>query len=110
LSNVRVYSIAEKYGVLALKQKAKKKFKEAVSVGWNMDDFPRVISETYSSTPSNDRGLRDVVAEATHKHINALLKKENFRDVLEDSTGFAAEVTQLLASDRKKYKCPNCSN
>src|SRR5207244_1298904 len=82
LFNVRVYSIAEKYGVSALKVRAKEKFELAVSTCWDMDDFPHVIAEIYGSTPSEDRGLRDIVITVAHGHINELLKKDDFRDSL----------------------------
>lgn len=95
--NAEVYSIADKYGVEALKTRAKEKFDKAVWTCWDMDDFPRAITEVYSSTPSTDRGLRDAVVEITFQNINTLLKKPDFQDVLEDTVGFAADVTKIMA-------------
>jgi hypothetical protein len=108
LFNGRVYSIAEKYDALTLKQSAQEKFKTAVGTGWGMDDFPQVIREVYKSTPPNDRGLRDVVAKVAHEHIQDLLKKSDFHVALEEAVGFAADITRLQAQYLKKYQCPNC--
>lgn len=111
--NVRVYSIADKYDVPGLKSYAKRKFEKAVETCWDMDDFPHAITEIYSSTPAPDRGLRDLVIEVACKHIDALLEKQVFQDVLEEAVGFAAGVTQAMAKEAdsalKKYRCPNCS-
>ena len=108
--NVKVYSIADKYDVVALKSQAKEKFEKTAKSCWNMDDFPPAISEVYSSTPATDRGLRDLVVEIVCTHIDALLVRQDFRNVLEETVGFAADVTQRIASTFKEYKCPNCTN
>jgi speckle-type POZ protein len=110
--HVKVYSIADKYDVVALKSQAKEKFEKAARSCWNMEDFPPAISEVYSLTPATDRGLRDLVVEIVCTHIDALLVRQDFRNVLEETVGFAADVTQLIASTStlKEYKCPHCSN
>jgi len=110
LFHVRVYSIAEKYEVSALKLAAKNKFNEVVTTCWDMDDFSHVINEIYGSTPPQDRGLRDIVVEVAHAHIVALLKKDDFNNALQETLGFAADLAQLLAKTMKTYKCPtpNC--
>ena len=114
LFNVEVYSTAEKYDILALKLRAKDKFDKAVRTCWDMDDFAHCITDLYSSIPSTDRALRDTVVEVAHEHIEALLEKDGFRSVLEETAGFAADVTQLMAqsdnSSPKEYNCPNCGN
>jgi speckle-type POZ protein len=107
--DVKVYSIADKYDVMALKSQAKDKFEKVAKSCWNMGDFPPAISEVYSSTPATDRGLRDLVVEISCTHIDALLARQDFRNVLQETVGFAADVTQLIASNFKEYKCPNCT-
>ncbi|KAI9776086.1 MAG: hypothetical protein M1839_000599 [Geoglossum umbratile] len=97
LFNTRVYGVADKYDVSSLKTLAKEKFDKAIKTCWDMDDFTHVITETYSSTPSADRGLRNLVAKVARKHIKALLERKEFRCVLEETISFAADVTQLLA-------------
>jgi speckle-type POZ protein len=110
--NVEVYSIADKYGVLALKSRAKEKFDRIVKTCWDIDDFAHAITEVYSSTPSTDRGLRDTVIEVARNNISTLLEKKDFRSVLEETVGFAADVTQLMNRNQKrsfvKFVCPSC--
>ncbi|ORY10229.1 hypothetical protein BCR34DRAFT_625346 [Clohesyomyces aquaticus] len=103
--NVKVYSIAEKYDVAA------------VETCWDMDDFPDAIARVYDSTPSVDRSLRTIVVDAACKHIDTLLSKQGFCDVLNETLGFASDMTQLLAksqnrkrSPTRKYRCPDCFN
>jgi hypothetical protein len=114
LFNVRVYSIADKYDVSALKLEAKEKIESYVTKCWYMDDFPHVISEIYSSTPPEDRDLRDIVLGVAEKHIDDLLEKESFCTVFDETVGFAADIALLLAKqkqsqpDLKKYRCPDC--
>jgi hypothetical protein len=111
LFNVRVYSLADKYHVSALKLEAKEKVESYVTTCWDMDDFPHIISEIYSSTPPDDRDLRDIVVGVVQEHIDDLLEKESFRTVFEETAGFAVDVAQLLAKtrkDMKEYKCPDC--
>ncbi|KAH0541720.1 hypothetical protein FGG08_003812 [Glutinoglossum americanum] len=112
--NSRVYSIADKYDVPALRLLAKEKFEEAVGTCWNMDDFVHVIPEVYDSTPPTDRGLRDIVVKVTHEHIKTLLEKKEFQYAIEETVGFAADIIRLMAGGgnlvRRKYECPNCNN
>jgi speckle-type POZ protein len=80
-----------------------------------MDEFPHAIPKICSSTPETDRGPRDLVVEIVCKHINALLEKPDFQTVLEETVGFAADITRLKAhggsfEKYQCYKCPNCGN
>lgn len=108
--HVKVYSIADKYDVLALKLQAREKFAKLVKTCWDMEDFPDAITEIYSPTHGIDRGLRDLVVEIVSKHIHALLKRQDFQDLLEETLGFAADVIRLIAPRLliKKYRCPSC--
>lgn len=114
LFNVRVYSLADKYGVSALKLRAKEKFEAAAKACWDLDDFPHVISEVYRSTPPTDRGLRDIVVRVAHEHIDVLSQKSSFRRALGETAGFAADVNHHLVRrqlpDLKRYKCPSCGH
>ena len=108
--NVKVYSITDKYQML--KSQAKEKFEKVVKTCWNMNDFLYAITEIYNLTPKTDRGLRDIVIKIICKHINALLEKQDFQIVLEETFSFAADVTQLMAHGGafKKYQCYRCTS
>jgi len=62
LNNVLVYAIAEKYGIAELKEMAKAKFQGRARSLLSAKEFPEIIRELYRSTPSSDRGLRDIVS------------------------------------------------
>ena len=63
LNNVLVYAIAEKYGIAELKEMAKAKFQGRAGSLLSAKEFPEIIRELYRSTPSSDRGLRDIVSQ-----------------------------------------------
>ncbi|PQE26690.1 BTB POZ domain protein [Rutstroemia sp. NJR-2017a BBW] len=46
--NAKVYSIADKYEILALKSQAKQKFETTVDTCWDMDDFLYAIAQLQS--------------------------------------------------------------
>lgn len=56
----QIYQIADKYDIDSLKEHAAKKFGAALDVGWPMDDFPLAITVAYTTSPLEDRGLRDL--------------------------------------------------
>jgi hypothetical protein len=110
ICNVRVYRVADKYGVAALKQLAKEKFDHTTRTCWDMDDFPHVITDVYDTSQCQE--LRETIAHVSHKHMETLLKKDNFLRVLEEASGFAADLIQLMAQERAtqpRYRCPNCN-
>ncbi|KAK7177377.1 BTB/POZ domain-containing protein, partial [Paraphaeosphaeria sporulosa] len=114
--NVKVYSIAEKYDIPALKLLAKQKLQKTAEICWDMDDFPHAVAEIYASTPSADQSLRQLSTEISCDHIKQLLAKQGFRDVLDEAVGFASDVAQFLAKNQvrsiqpKKYTCPGCEH
>jgi len=63
LNNVLVYAIAEKYGISKLKELAKTKFRNQARSILSSSEFLAIIQALYSSTPSSDRGLRDIVSQ-----------------------------------------------
>lgn len=110
LFNVRVYGVADKYGVRALKDLSKEKFDHATRICWSMDDFPHVITHVYSTSECEE--LRDTIARISHDNIEALLKKDKFWQVLRETSGFAADIVQLMVNttDLCQYRCPSCQN
>ncbi|THX83748.1 hypothetical protein D6D05_03422 [Aureobasidium pullulans] len=68
LTHTRVYALAEKYDIPALKALAKTKFEMAMACYYDSPEFADAIEEVYCSTIDNDRGLRDVVIQAFRNH------------------------------------------
>ncbi|KAL4912601.1 BTB/POZ protein [Aspergillus aurantiobrunneus] len=111
LFNVKVYQIGDKYGIPKLKAQAKEKFSVAITTCWEMDDFPIAIASAYSTTSFADRGLRDLLVSTSLEHINDLLKNDDFKQVLRETMGFAADLVQSQDHpvSTVTYQCPNCS-
>ncbi|KAF4452563.1 Protein roadkill [Fusarium austroafricanum] len=111
--DAQVYQIADKYGVSALKEFAKLKFGDAIEAGWKMDDFPVAINVVYTTTPSDDRGLRDLTVETSHKNLDILTRRDCFCQILRETPDFAADLVPFIcgrsAADMKSYKCPSCN-
>ncbi|KJY01922.1 hypothetical protein TI39_contig272g00011 [Zymoseptoria brevis] len=76
IGHARVFAIALKYGVPALKRAAVDKFQSTIKTHWSHNDFPSVIEEVYSSTPDEVRELREVVARTILKNPKSLRSKE----------------------------------
>lgn len=109
---VEVYQTADYYRVPQLKQRAKEKAEEAAKICWEMNDFPTAIAETYTTIPEHDRELRAMLVEVSRKHIKKLLQDPGFLEVLEETNGFAADLSKVLAVLEKplaRYRCPNCA-
>jgi len=77
-SSVRVYALAEKYGIPELKEMAKKRFQVWVEKHWSCDDLPAMAKEIFESTPPADEGLRKTVTEVVATHIHELLPQESW--------------------------------
>lgn len=68
LTHTRIYALAEKYDIPALKMLAKQKFEMAMACFYDSPEFADSIEEAYVSTIDSDRGLRDVVLQAFRSH------------------------------------------
>ncbi|KAM5470701.1 hypothetical protein MauCBS54593_003742 [Microsporum audouinii] len=110
LFDAQIYGLADRYGIPSLKKHVKDKFSKSIRACWDMDDFPLVIEEVYSSTPAAVRDLRDLVAGISYEFRSKLLVKEEFIRVLESCSCFAADLVRLGASSESmaKYRCPVC--
>ncbi|KKK19561.1 hypothetical protein AOCH_004594 [Aspergillus ochraceoroseus] len=94
LFHIQVYQVGDKYDVPKLKDQARCKFENAIELCWAMDDFHHAIANAYSATSFGDKGLRDPLVRVSLEHIDALLQVEEFRRVLTETLGFAADLVQ----------------
>lgn len=111
LFNVKMYELGDIYGIPKLKGHAKTKFGMIVKTGWSSKDFPAAISKAYSTTPMEDRGLRDSLVTTSVKHIHSLQKKKDFTLVLKNTTGFAADLIQPMVEQKNAttdHYCQRC--
>ncbi|KAF5253943.1 hypothetical protein FANTH_1268 [Fusarium anthophilum] len=94
--HAKVYALGEKYGMQGLKKAAKGAFESEIQSGnAGVDDFAEAVGEVYTSTVSEDRGLRDVVVKMIEQDI-LLLDYDVVREVMR-ATDFAMDVLLYMS-------------
>lgn len=71
LTHAKMYGVGGYYQIDSLKQYARQRFGHIAVRHWMPGKHPhdhRIISFVYTSTPTSDRGLRNIVAERCSKH------------------------------------------
>ncbi|KAK2792552.1 hypothetical protein FQN52_003057 [Onygenales sp. PD_12] len=112
LFHVKVYRIAEKYGVPELMKCAQKKFAHATSAYWNTDQFAYAVVKTYINPRPTEQEFRDILAKTAAKHLDVLIQKARFLDVMKDCGEFSTDVMQFGTRKfwlMKGYKCTSCA-
>jgi hypothetical protein len=92
--HAKVYAIAEKYGIQALKSLAKKKFAIQMAYHWESAEFPEAIQEAYETTVDSDRGLRDVVI-STFRAYPELAQRRDVEAIARETPGLAWELFRV---------------
>ena len=89
MNNVRVYALAEKYGIPALKELAKTKF-EDYEASSNSVHNREVINAVFDSTPDTDLGLRNIVIQMSAKasDIEKNLQEGELAPVIRENGNF----------------------
>lgn len=88
LLHAKMYEIGDKYDVVGLKQLALEKFRQACLLYWNCDDFAPAAHHAFTTTPEQDKGLRDVVSNTISQHMT-LLRKPAIEALLNEFNGLA---------------------
>ncbi|KAL8917161.1 MAG: hypothetical protein Q9208_008130 [Pyrenodesmia sp. 3 TL-2023] len=96
LNNALVYALAEKYDIQQLKELARCKFEIRSAEKWHVDDIIRVLPEIYKTTPSTDRGLRDIIINVCSRYLNGLMLHKGLRRILHDNSALASEMLDQL--------------
>ncbi|RYC85379.1 hypothetical protein BFJ63_vAg11802 [Fusarium oxysporum f. sp. narcissi] len=98
--HAKVYALGEKYRIEGLKKVAKGKFESEIQSGnVGIDDFAEAAEEVYTSTVSEDRGLRDVVVKMIEQDI-LLLDHVVVREVMR-ATDFALDVLLYMSQEMR---------
>ncbi|KAF9760952.1 hypothetical protein IL306_004037 [Fusarium sp. DS 682] len=79
--HVRMYALAEKYDISALKDLALSKFKIVIQQSPPLDQFLDSAEEAYTSTVPEDRGMRNTIVKHIHSYPE-LLDHENTHKTL----------------------------
>jgi hypothetical protein len=92
--HARVYALAEKYEIPALKDLAKNKFEMEMACYFDSPDLADIIEEVYCSTIDSDRGLRDVILDAFSKHPQ-LASTQDIHDVIDRTPSLKCDLFKL---------------
>ncbi|KAL2270576.1 hypothetical protein VTJ83DRAFT_2760 [Remersonia thermophila] len=95
---LRLYVMADKFGVPALKVLARNRFHRAAEHTWHdIEAFPELVDELYESTPPNDYAMREVVCRLAGSWApNHPDEMERFGWVLKKHKEFATGVWNYM--------------
>lgn len=92
LISAKVYVIADKYKLEALKEFARDKYLLVLASTWNTPAFPESACHVLENTMETDRLLRDVIVQVASKHVKDLLDRGEFVEMLKNHGDIAAEI------------------
>jgi hypothetical protein len=76
--NAKIYIIADKYDIQALKEWAVAKYKEVLPATWNSPSFIESASLVFEKTLESDRMLREVIIRKASENAKALFDRGEF--------------------------------
>jgi hypothetical protein len=102
LVNTKVYIIADKYGIPALKDRATEKFNRGMKISIHMGLLARSIRLLYENTMDSDRMLRDLIIQQISRSLGVFLKSKSIVKVLMDYPGLGIEVLEAVRKMQDK--------
>ena len=111
MNNIRVYALADKYNIPALKELAKIKFKTYMTAfGVEITGFTEIVDSVFSSTHETDPGLRDIIISrvAYRTTPEQFLGEGPLASAIRDHStlglGLLREVVEKHISEQEKQK------
>ncbi|RBR05325.1 uncharacterized protein FIESC28_11383 [Fusarium coffeatum] len=101
--HVRVYALAEFYGILALKDLALEKFNKIIQENVQTHQFLASVEEAYTYTMQEDRGLRDAITEFFYTHPE-LLDEERVQHTLRRTENLSFDIVMYWRHNRQTRK------
>lgn len=92
LEHAKVFAMAVKYHVDALRDLAAQKFKAEVEEHWDHEHLANAIYVIYTSTAEEVTQIREVAVEALNQHRLKLLAKPEIATLLRSMTGLACDL------------------
>ena len=92
IEHAKVFAMAVKYHVDALRNLAAQKFKAEVAEHWDHEDLAHAIHVIYTSTADEVTQLREIAVEALDAHRGQLLEKPEIATLLRSITGLACDL------------------
>ncbi|KAF8541485.1 BTB/POZ protein [Trichophaea hybrida] len=90
ISHLHVYALADMLDVPDLKVLATKKLQTELEKEWS--NLADILKEAYSITNSRDKEIRDLLVASAVKHLDELLKKEDFTGALNEVAEFSGTL------------------
>ncbi|KAM0442732.1 hypothetical protein ACHAQK_003787 [Fusarium lateritium] len=92
---LRLYVMADKYDVPALRLLARDRFYRSVELVWEEADcFPDIVDELYQTTPPTDTAMREIVCRLVGTMILDMTVREKMRPVMAKHGDFAVGVME----------------
>lgn len=92
---LRLYVMADKYDVPALRLLARDRFYRAVELVWEEAKcFPDVVDELYQTTPPTDTAMREIVCRLVAAVIHVPRVRDKMRSVMIKHGDFAVGVME----------------
>jgi len=89
---VKVYIIADKYDIPALKKLSTSKYKDLLPLGWNSEAFCQSLKQLFDETMEDDRMLKDVVIEFAGGKARELMARDDFVNLIKERGDIGAEI------------------
>ncbi|EQB49155.1 hypothetical protein CGLO_11548 [Colletotrichum gloeosporioides Cg-14] len=100
--HLRLYVMADKYDVPALKLLARERFYRSAELSWEVaDEFPAVVDELYSDTIETHSAMRDIVCRLVGNQVGNVRTRERMEWVMKKHGEFAVGVMNyyILSKD-----------
>ncbi|KAM0432994.1 hypothetical protein ACHAPT_004699 [Fusarium lateritium] len=99
---LRLYVMADKYDVAALRLLARDRFYRAVELEWEYAEcFPDIVDELYLCTPQTDTAMREIVCRMVGSRILSTRVREKMKPVMEKHGDFAVGVMEYAIHSGK---------
>ncbi|KAK4118054.1 POZ domain-containing protein [Parathielavia appendiculata] len=94
---LRLYVMADKYDVSALKLLARERFYRAAEITWrDAESFPDVVDELYRTTPPTDLAMREIVCRLVGSGMKENKQRERMEGVMRKHGDFAVGVMNYM--------------
>ncbi|KAF8251766.1 hypothetical protein K440DRAFT_612039 [Wilcoxina mikolae CBS 423.85] len=89
MKHLRVYALADMLDVPGLKAIAASHIETSLSNSWSAAEFPKIVTEVYSTTSTQDKVMRNVLIKAGRTNLRELSKNVEFKKLLVECGDFS---------------------
>ncbi|KAK7536846.1 uncharacterized protein J3D65DRAFT_623582 [Phyllosticta citribraziliensis] len=111
--SVLMYALADKYQIRDLKIKAADRlrwwFCLSIDIEFSPVVLPELARKIYTTTPSTDQGLRDLVLFYVLENVDFLMRIRRFKTTMSKIDGFWADFAEYtIQVGKRERQCPEC--